>query len=299
MFNSTLHRRGIIEMVLAMMLMGTVGYFVVESGQSSFNVVFFRCLFGSIFLAMFCYFYGYFKNTGITKRSLIIITLSGVFLICNWILLFSSFKMASISTSTVVYHVQPFFFVIIWAAIMKESIVRDKFIWMFIAFLGLILVTEIDSHPISFTSDHIRGILFSLSAALLWAVSAVMVKITSGIKAHLIVLIQLIIGVVILFPFTELSGVLYISDIQWGYLIVLGAIHSCLTYILMYSAYQKIPTMIIAVLTFIYPAVAIFVGFIFYEKILNTLQYIGVFLIMFSRFAVNKNIHFLFSRKAS
>jgi hypothetical protein len=42
-------------MVLAMILSGTIGYFVVESGQSPVNVVFFRCLFGAICLGVYCF----------------------------------------------------------------------------------------------------------------------------------------------------------------------------------------------------------------------------------------------------
>ena len=41
---------GRLEMIAAMALSGTIGYFVVESGQSVWNVVFFRCLFGGLSL---------------------------------------------------------------------------------------------------------------------------------------------------------------------------------------------------------------------------------------------------------
>ncbi|MCW1776947.1 DMT family transporter [Pantoea ananatis] len=40
-------RRGAAEMVVAMLMSGTIGWLVVSSGQSPFNVVFFRCLFGA------------------------------------------------------------------------------------------------------------------------------------------------------------------------------------------------------------------------------------------------------------
>lgn len=40
----------LIEMVSAMILMGTVGYFVIESGQTAYNVVFFV-----VYLVLFVY----------------------------------------------------------------------------------------------------------------------------------------------------------------------------------------------------------------------------------------------------
>ncbi|MFD2207380.1 EamA family transporter [Kiloniella antarctica] len=53
------------------------------------------------------------------------------------------------------------------------------------------------------------------------------------------------------------------------------------------SAFQKLPTPVIAILSFIYPVVAILVDYIFYSQDLNNLQLMGVFLILFSAAAVN------------
>lgn len=75
MDNSKVKKRGIVEMILAMLLMGTVGFFVLESGQSAYNIVFYRCLFGALFLAIYCYYFGFFKNTHLTIKSFLIIFL--------------------------------------------------------------------------------------------------------------------------------------------------------------------------------------------------------------------------------
>ena len=290
MSNISERQRGILELVVAMFLMGTVGYFVVEAEQAANNVVFFRCLFGMMFLALYCFIAGFFKNTGLTKKSLLIIVLSSVFLFCNWILLFTSFKSASISTSTVVYHTQPLFFVIMWAVIFREAIALDKAAWIILAFVGVILVADVDLASFSFSSTYMTGIFLALSAAVLWAISAILVKQTKDIRPHLIAFIQMAVGVCVLLPFTDMSAMSSATDIQWGYLVILGGVHTCMVYILMYSSYPKLPVPVIAVLTFIYPAVAILVDFIFYDVSLGALQFVGMFLIMFSGFAVNQNV---------
>lgn len=102
-----------------------------------------------------------------------------------------------------------------------------------------------------------------------------------------------------LLPFVNFGAASLATPIQWGNLLILGAIHTCLTYILMYSAYQKLPTTTIAVMTFIYPVVAIFVDYFFYGVVLNTYQMIGVFLILFSSFAVSQDIQFRLRRRAA
>ena len=288
-----MEKRGVIELFSAMLMMGTVGLFVIESGQTSYNVVFYRCLLGVIFLVAYCLYSRKLKWTNLTFKNFIIIVLSGVFLVFNWVMLFASFKTASISTSTTIYHIQPFFFVLIWAAIFRERISLNKIAWMGLAFIGVVLVSNININDFSLSSSYIIGVLLALSAAVFWAISAVIVKFLTGVSPYIITLVQLCVGVVVLLPFSDLSGMAEISITQWSYLFTLGAVHTCLTYILMYSSYQKLTAPVIAVMTFIYPAVAILVDYTFYQQALSTVQILGVLMIMFSSYAVNQNFSFL------
>jgi drug/metabolite transporter (DMT)-like permease len=291
------NRLGLIEMVAAMIMMGTVGIFVVESGQNAYNVVFFRCIFGSLFLALYCYFRGFFKNTGLTRNVSFLVVLSGIFLVFNWVLLFASFETSTISIATTIYHTQPFFFLLIGSIVFKEVITLDKVLWIFLAFAGVILVSDIDAGSLSMSSEQLRGVVYALTAALLWAITAVIVKRVTSIKPHLIALIQVFVGIFALYPFTTLEVIGNTNAMQWGYLVALGGIHTCLTYILMYSAFQKLQTAIISVLTFIYPAVAILADFLVYDVVLSMLQMIGVILILFSSFATSRNVSVLSKRK--
>jgi drug/metabolite transporter (DMT)-like permease len=296
MINKESSSYGTLEMITAMILMGTVGYFVVEADQDAHNIVFFRCLFGGVFLALYGIVIGIFKNTELTTKKVFLIVLSGIFLILNWIMLFESFKSASISTSTVVYHTQPFFFVLIGTFILRETISLDKVLWMVLAFIGVFLVANISIKDASLTSIYVVGLLLAILAAIFWAISAMIVKQIKGVKPHLIILIQLIIGALILFPFINTEDISSVTNVQWSYLAILGGVHTCLVYVLMYSSYSKLSTPVIAVLTFIYPTIAILVDFVFYNMYFSILQFVGVFLIMFSSYAVNQNIKFMFTK---
>ena len=48
-------KSGILDMTVAMVLSGTIGWFVLQSGQSPANVVFLRCLIGAPILALLAY----------------------------------------------------------------------------------------------------------------------------------------------------------------------------------------------------------------------------------------------------
>lgn len=296
MSTMTERTRGTLEMAAAMFLSGTLGFFVVESGQDAFNVVFFRCLFGAGFLFLFCLARGFFKDTGLTRKTLLMTAAGGVAIVANWVLLFSSYKMASISVATAVYHTQPFFLLLIGAVILREAIPRNKIAWVSLAFVGVVLVSDTDLSSLSTSSDYVVGLVLALSAAVLYAVATMITKQLKGIRPHLIALIQVSLGIVLLFPLASFGDLGSIAGVQWTYLIILGGIHTCMMYILMYSAFQKLPTPVIAVMSFIYPVVAIGVDYIFYDQSLSLGQFAGIALIMFGSFAVNQNLP-LFPRR--
>ncbi len=58
---------GTLEMVVAMLLSGSIGLFVIKSGQSPVNIVFFRCLISALCLIPICYFYGALLHKPISK----------------------------------------------------------------------------------------------------------------------------------------------------------------------------------------------------------------------------------------
>lgn len=285
--------RGTLEMAAAMFLSGTLGFFVVESGQDASNVVFFRCLFGAMFLGLFCAARGFFRETGLTRRTLLMTAIGGIAIVANWVLLFSSFSMASISVATAVYHTQPFFLLLIGAVILRETIPGNKIAWVVLAFIGVILVSDTDVSSFTFSSDYMIGLMLALSAAVLYAIATMITKQLKGIRPHLIALIQVSLGIILLLPLAGFDGVANITGVEWSYLLILGGVHTCMMYILMYSAFQKLPTPVIAVMSFIYPIVAIGVDYIFYDQSLSTGQFVGIGLIMFGSFAVNQNLPLL------
>jgi drug/metabolite transporter (DMT)-like permease len=271
---------GTIELTLAMILSGTIGVFVVESGASPLNVVFFRCVFGALALGLYCLVRGYLRNTGFTPKTLALTALGGVFIVFNWVFLFSSIELTSISVATVVYHTQPFYVLFLGAVIFRDKITLDKVGWVVAAFIGLVLITGLTAS--SFTAanrSYLIGIGQALLAALLYALATLIAKRLKSVRPHLIALVQVLVGIPLLLPFTDLSEVNGLGS-RWGWLIGLGVIHTCVMYILMYSSFQKLPTAKIAVLCFIYPAVAMIVDLIVYGHHVSLLQALGVPLIL-------------------
>ena len=272
-------RAGGPELVVAMVISGTIGVFVVESEQSAFNVVFFRCLFGAITLGAYCLARGYLRGTGLTPSRLALAAFGGVCIVANWVLLFSSYSLTSITLATVVYHTQPFVVLFLGALVFGDRITRNKVAWVVVAFLGVLLVTKLWTVTGGNDTGYWIGVGYALGAAVLYGVATIVAKRLKGIRPHVIALVQVTIGIPLLLPFATLSGLSGIGA-DWGWLIGLGVLHTCVMYVLMYSAFQKLPTATIAVLSFIYPAVAIVIDFVVYGTRISPLQLLGVALIV-------------------
>jgi drug/metabolite transporter (DMT)-like permease len=74
---------------------------------------------------------------------------------------------------------------------------------------------------------------------------------------------------------------------QWGYLVILGVVHTYVMYIFLYSSIQKQPMIIIATLAFLYPATVILVDYAVFAVRLDRWQWLGVVLILISASVVS------------
>ncbi|QEU92623.1 DMT family transporter [Streptomyces kanamyceticus] len=278
---NALENRGTAQLTAAMMLSGTLGIFVVESGASAFNVVFFRVLFGALALGSYAFARGYFRDHGLTLKKLGLAALGGVFIVFNWVFLFKAYEATSISLATVVYHTQPFFLVLLSALVLRERLTRAQLGWLATAFAGLLLVSGVRPGD----AGSLAGIGLALLAAVLYALSTLVTKRITGVRPHLIALVQVLVGIPLLLPFTDF-GAMSGTGTGWAWLAGLGVIHTGLMYVLMYAAYAKLPTAKIAVLAFTYPAVAMVADWAVYGHHIGLVQALGVPLIVLASLRV-------------
>lgn len=264
---------GMAQMSAAMAIAGTIGWFVVVSGRSVLDVVFWRCVFGAGALFVVCAYKGLLRGP-ITWRVLWLSALGGVAIVLNWLLLFAAYSYASISMATAVYNIQPFILVGFGALFLAERLTIAKLFWLGVAFAGLLLIVQVGASTVSNSAHYIAGVLMALGAAFLWAVAALVTKQLAGTQPHLIALIQVCVGALMLAPFADFTQ----PPVQmqtWSILIILGVVHTGLVYVLMYDAIHRLPTHIQGSLSFIYPVVAIAVDVLAFGRRLQPGQMLG------------------------
>ncbi|MXV07761.1 DMT family transporter [Xanthomonas sp. LMG 9002] len=279
-------RRGAAEMVVAMLMSGTIGWLVMSSRQSPVNVVFFRCVFGAATLLILCAALGLLRRKAFSPRMLALVLLGSVTIVANWLLLFAAYGRASISMATAVYNTQPFMLVGLGAIVFRERISASTVAWLAVAFVGLVGVVRIAPAVLAVPGEYLQGVALALGAAFLYAVSSIVTKHLKGTPPHLLALLQLGIGIVLLAPFVHFDA-LPTRPGQWLDLVVLGVVNTGVMYVLLYGAIQKLPTAMIGALSFIYPVVAIVVDRIAFGQSLAWTQVLGALLILLAAAGVN------------
>lgn len=268
-------RRGSLEMVAAMLISGTIGWFVLVSGQPVLEVVFWRCVFGAVTLLLICAAMGFLKPGVLTRATFLLAVASGVAIVGNWVLLFASYSKASIAIGTAVYNVQPFMLVGLAALFLGEKITLPKMTWLSLAFLGMLAIVSAHGNGQGGAGDYLLGIVLALGAAFLYAVAALIIKRLSGTPPHLIALIQVTTGILLLAPWVGGEG-LPVETSALASLLTLGIVHTGVMYVLLYSAIQRLPTALTGALSFIYPIAAILVDWVAFDHRLAPLQWLGV-----------------------
>jgi drug/metabolite transporter (DMT)-like permease len=266
--------RGTIEMAAAMTIAGTIGWFVIMSGQPVIDVVFWRCVFGAVTLTAICAARGLLRRDALSPRQLLIAMAGGAAIVLNWLLLFGAYGHSSISIATTLYNTQPFMLVGLGALLFGERLTANKLLWLAVAFGGVLLLVQAKPGAAQSGSDYLLGILMALASAFFYALAAIAAKKLTGVPPMLIVLVQVTVGMVLLAPLSHLATPPSGAP-AWAMLASLGVIHTGLAFILLYGAIQKLPTHLVGALSFIYPLVAIMVDIVAFGHNLYFLQVVG------------------------
>ncbi|MBW9112353.1 DMT family transporter [Rhizobium cauense] len=279
-------RTGSAQMTAAMLISGTIGWFVVMSGQPVSGVVFWRCLFGAVSLLVVCATMGLLRPGILTLKALGIAVFGGVAIVLNWLLLFEAYGHASISIATTVYNTQPFMLLALGALFLGEKITAAKLFWLTLAFAGMAAIVEAKPATAGQHEGYGLGILLALGAAFFYALAALAAKWLKGTPPHLIALIQVATGVLMLLPTMSFSD-LPTDGQSWSILVTMGVVHTGLMYVLLYGAIQKLPIHLTGALSFIYPVAAILVDRLAFGHALQPLQIAGAAVILIAAAGMN------------
>lgn len=275
-----------VKLVSGLMLIGTVGAAVVASGLDAITIVFWRSAIGAVFLTIWCLATGILPDRSLTLRNLVLGAVAGISLVLSWAAFFQGILLTSISTATILFHVQPFLIVVISAVFLKERISRAQIVWLCLAFVGVALASKLTFSSGEIDRDWMAGVLILLGGAFVYAITAVAGKELRDQRGEITTLIQTVAGALIFLPFVNFSQDIALP--AWGFLTMIGILQTGVAWVLVYSAYPHVSTPLIAVLSFVNPMTAILSDWFFYGHLIGPLQGLGMGLIVLGTLGVKR-----------
>ena len=275
-----------LEFIGAMLIFGTIGLFRRMIPFPSSLIAATRGLIGTLFLLFFLTLTHQKLSVSSIKKNLIPLVLSGTLMGFNWILLFESYNYTSVAVSTVCYYMAPVFVILAAPVFFKEKLTLKKIICAAFAFAGILLVSGI--FKTSFTGiNEIKGVLFGLAAAILYASVILIKKKLPSIESFDRTNLQLGTSAVVLFPYTMTTENLSSLTFDGNVLILLlitGIVHTGIAYTLYFHSIKTLDTQSIAIYSYIDPMSAILFSALFLNETVTAIEMIGMVLILGSAF---------------
>ena len=206
--------------------------------------------------------------------------LSGALLGVNWILLFEAYRYTSVAVATLCYYMAPILVILVSPVLFHERITRRKWICTAFAVAGMLLVSGVLNGD---AAGDYRGVLFGLGAAALYACVMLLNKRITGVDGLQKTIVQLFTAGVVLIPYVLLTEGVAAPDFTpgaLGMLLVVGAVHTALTYGLYFGSIEDLRMQTVALLGYLDPVVAVLTSALLLREPMSTLQIIGTVLVL-------------------
>lgn len=284
-----LHSRWML--IASMCIFSTIGIVRKFIPLSSSIVALARAVIGAVFLLIVMGFRKKPVRIPSGKKNLMLLLLSGIALGTNWILLFESYNHTSVATATLCYYLAPILVILASPLILKEKLTLRKGICAGIALLGMVLVSGVTDVGLSGANDG-KGILFGLSAAVMYATVVLMNRMIDPMDAFDKTFAQLAIAAVTLLPYvllTENISALQVNSTGLILLAVAGIVHTGIAYSLYFKSISQLPAQTSALLSYIDPIFAVLLSVIVLKEPMTMAAGIGAVMILGAAFVSEQN----------
>lgn len=263
--------------VLGCALLGTIGVFTREAHAAPLTATWFRCALGLLGLTCWVAWRRQVRFLRLKRTTGPWIVAAGSLMVLSWSLFFTAIERVPVGVAIVLFHVQPLWVLVLGALCLKESIGRRRVGAVSVAMVGLVLATGIAEHRTG--GDGRQSYWLDVALCLLGAFCMACVTIIArrlrDLPAGILAWWQCAIGTLTLWIWPMQHG-WPAWGASWLWLAGLGIVHTGLAYTLIYSGMARLDTGRIALLQFVYPAVAIVIDRIFFGQHLSPLQLTGI-----------------------
>lgn len=268
--------RSRLMLIASMAIFGTLAPFVRNIAVSSPELALYRAVLAAGLIGAFLLLTKQRIDLKCIRRELPLLLFSGIAMGFNWILLFEAYKYTTVAISTLSYYFAPVIVTAVCPFLFKERLTKKQILCFLMSTVGLTLVigvTELGSG-----SNNALGICFGLGAACLYATVILLNKFIKGVAGIHRTFLQFLAAIAILLPYVAFTGGMTLEKLDstgWICLLVVGLVHTGITYCLYFSSLKELPGQEAAILSYVDPLVAVIIGVVVLGEPLSIQQLIG------------------------
>ncbi len=204
----------------------------------------------------------------------------------NWLLLFEAYRYTTVATATLCYYMQPTIVMLASPWVFGEKLTGKKGLCAALSLLGMVLVSGVAENGVPRLSE-MKGILFGLGAAALYAAVVMMNKKLPGIDPYEKTVIQLLSAAGVLVPY--LLIVREPMPASWSVteglmLAVVGVVHTGLAYALYFGSMDGLRAQTVAIISYLDPIVALLLSALILKEGLPLTGVLGAVMILGAAF---------------
>lgn len=282
-----------ISIIISMIVFGSIGIFVKNINLSSLEIALFRAIIASLFLIAAGIVIKINISVKDIRANLLLLILSGTCMGVNWIALFQGYKYTTISNATLGYYSASIFVIMLSPIVLKEKITLTKTVCVLTAMFGLFLIINAGNNNSGDTYNHLRGMIYVVSGAMLYATVILINKRIKNLPSFETTLLQLMVAAITLLPVVLLQlktqgdsplVLLNIGAKSWINMFLLGIVYTGLAYLLYFGSVKELSAQSIAILSYIDPISAVIMAMIFLRENITIVKIIGGILILGSTY---------------
>ena len=249
------HASARLKLTASMVIFGTLGIFTRNIAVSSGELALYRAILAAGLILV--YLAAGRKPIPFKKiRRELPLLLSGMAMGVNWVLLFSAYRFTTISMATLSYYFAPVIVILACPILFHERMTAKEILCFVMSTAGLVLIIGAGGAG---NGTDLIGVLFGLGAAAFYAAVILMNKFIRQVTGIHRTLIQFAGAILILLPYVGLTGGFHLEVLDgtgWVCLLVVGLVHTGVTYCMYFSALKDLSGQETAVLSYMDPLVA-------------------------------------------
>ena len=268
-------------LIISMTIFGTIGLFVRNIPLASAEIALYRAVMAAVLIGGYLLVSRQKISLGKKRKEIPVLLLSGMAMGINWILLFEAYKYTTVSVATLSYYFAPVIVTAVCPFLFKEKMTEKQLVCFIMSTIGLVMITGVGDGTGG--GNDLVGILFGLGAAAFYATVILLNKFIKQVGGIHRTFLQFLAAILILLPYVLLTGGVQIGSLNgigWGSLLVVGLIHTGVTYCLYFTSLKELPGQKAAILSYIDPLVAVLMSVTILGEKMTLWQVIGGSLIL-------------------